>query len=81
MNQAIEATIEVQVSDLVLDPFRYRDILSTQASLGQLKDEAIDHLATVLPVALAQLDAIGDTHGMLALAKLYDQLTRIETAV
>jgi hypothetical protein len=36
---------------------------------------------TVLPVAIAQLDAIGDPYGSLALTKLYYQLTQLETLV
>jgi hypothetical protein len=79
MKQAIGSTIEVQVTDLVLDPFSYHDILSARASLGQLEGDAINHLATLLPVAVAQLDAIGDPYGSLALAGLYNQLTGLET--
>jgi hypothetical protein len=78
MKQAIGSTIEVQVTDLVLDPFWYHDTLSARASLDQLAGDAIDHLATLLPVAVAQLDAIGDAYGSLALAGLYTQLTGLE---
>jgi hypothetical protein len=78
MNQTIGRSIELQVSDLVLDPFQYQEALSRQARSGQLEGETIEHLATVLPVAIAQLDAIGDSYGSLALAGLYNQLTRLE---
>jgi hypothetical protein len=81
MNQTIGPLIEVQVVDLVLDPFRYRDALCARASLGQLESDAIDHLATVLPIAVAQVDAIGDPYGTMALSKLYDQLIQLEAAV
>jgi hypothetical protein len=81
MNQTIGRSIELQVIDLVLDPLRHQDALSRQARSGQLESETIEHLATVLPVAIIQLDAIGDPHGSLALAGLYDQLTRLETVV
>ena len=81
MNQTIEPSIELQVSDLVLDPFIYQDALSARARLGQLEGDTINHLTTVLPVAVAQLDAIGDPYGSLALAKLYRQLTQLETLV
>jgi hypothetical protein len=74
MNPTIGPAIDVQVIDLVLNPFSYYDTLSTQASLGQLEGAAIYHLAAVLSVAVAQLDAIGDPYGSMALAKLYDQL-------
>jgi hypothetical protein len=80
MNHINEPGVEIRVTDLVLDPFRYHDALSAQASLGQLECVTIEHLARVLPVAVAQLDAIGDAYGTIALAKLYDQLFHIETA-
>jgi hypothetical protein len=81
MNQTIGPSIELRVSDLVLDPFRYQDALSRQARSGQLQGATIKHLAAVLPQAVAQLDAIGDTYGSLALTKLYDQLAGFQTAV
>jgi hypothetical protein len=81
MNQTIGDSIEPQVTDLVLDPFRYQDALSRQARTGQLEGETIQHLATVLPVAIAQLDAIGDPYGSLALVGLYSQLICLETLV
>jgi hypothetical protein len=81
MNQTIGHPIELQVTDLVLDPFRYQDTLSRQARSDQLEGETIQHLATLLPLAIAQLDAIGDPYGSLALAGLYNQLMRLETLV
>jgi hypothetical protein len=81
MTQAIGHSIKLQIIDLVLDPFRYQDALSREVRSGQLEGEIIQQLATVLPVAIAQLDAIGDMYGSLALAGLYDQLTRRETLV
>jgi hypothetical protein len=81
MNQTIGHSIELHIIDLVLDPFRYQDALSRQARSGQLEGETIQQLTTVLPMAIAQLDAIGDLYGSLALAGLYDQLTRLETLV
>jgi hypothetical protein len=78
MNQTIGHSIELQVTDLVLDPFEYQDALGRQVRSGELEGETIEQLATMLPVAIAQLDAIGDTYGSLALAGLYDQLARLE---
>jgi hypothetical protein len=81
MNQTIGDSIELQVTDLVLDPFRYQDALSGRARSDQLEGETIQHLTTLLPVAIAQLDAIGDLYGSWALAGLYNQLIRLETLV
>ena len=80
MYRTIRPAIDVQVSDLVLDPFAYRDALRAPVSQGRLDDDAIGHLAKVLPAAVAQLDAIGDEYGTIALAGLYHQLTDHETA-
>jgi hypothetical protein len=79
MHQIINPAIELQVIDFVLDPFKYQEALSTCAKLGQLAGETINHLAMVLPLAVAQLDAIGDVYGGLALARLRDQLTQLES--
>lgn len=77
----IKPAAEVQVVDLVLDPFTYHDAMVASVSQGQLDSDAIDSLTAVLPIAIAQLDAIGDLHGALALAGLYDRLARFEAMV
>ena len=81
MYRTIRPAIDVQVIDLVLDPLAYRDALRAPLTQGRLDDDAINHLAKVLPAAVAQLDAIGDEYGTLALAGLFHQLTHDETAV
>jgi hypothetical protein len=73
--------IELRAIDLVLDPFGYEDVLGMQIRAAQLEDETVNQLTAALPQAIAQLDAIGDLHGSLALAGLYDQLARLEPAV
>jgi len=81
MAQMIKPATNVQVIDLVLDPFAYHDALIASVSRGQLDSDAIDYLDMVLQVAIAQLDAVGDAYGALALVALYDQLVRLETVV
>jgi hypothetical protein len=65
---------QVQVVDLVLDPFGYQDTLRTCVQQGQLNGKTLAHLEQVLPLAIAQLDAVGDIYGALALEALHDQL-------
>lgn len=74
MIETINPPQDVQVIDLVLDPFRYRDALLPYVTHGLLGSAAIDHLGHVLPSAIAQLDAIGDPYGALALSGLLEQL-------
>lgn len=66
-----------QVSDLVLDPFAYSDRLAPRLRAGLLDHDEADHLACVLPTAIAQLDAVGDAYGAIALACLYEQLAHL----
>ncbi len=81
MNQMIKPAMDVQVIDLVLHPCAYHDALIAAVRQGQQDSEAIDHLAALLPVAIAQLDAVGDTYGALALDGLYDRLIQLEAMV
>ncbi len=67
-----------QVSDLVLDPFTYSDALAPLVREGRLAHTAADHLTATLPAAIAQLDALGDAYGAIALASLYEQLTSLQ---
>src|SRR5947207_3078935 len=71
MDQIIKPAADVQVIDLVVDPFTYHDALIAYVSKAQQDSHAIDHLASVLLVAIAQLDAVGDAYGAVALAGLY----------
>lgn len=81
MRPFVRPTAEVQVVDLVLDPFMYREALIRPIREGQLDGESLDHLAAVLPAAIAQLDALGDVYGAIALAGLQNQLTGLEALV
>ncbi len=81
MNQINQSAADVQVFDLVLDPFVYRDTLATPASMGLLDSHAVHHLVEVLPLAIAQLDAVGEEYGAIALAGLQDKLAGYEVGV
>jgi hypothetical protein len=61
---------DLRIVDLVLEPFVCSDRLSHSLRGGQISPADAEHLAGVLPRAVAQLDAIGDPHGALALAAL-----------
>jgi hypothetical protein len=76
MRRFVQIAGHPQVVDLVLDPFSYEDVLGAQAERGQLNSMIITHLAQVLPLAIAQLDAVGDVYGALALEGLQSQLVR-----
>jgi hypothetical protein len=76
VKQLIKSAAEVQVIDLVLDPFSYYDALKASICREQQDVIAADHLADVLPAAIAQLDAVGDDYGALALTGLSAQLAR-----
>ncbi|NTU84001.1 MAG: hypothetical protein HGA45_32295 [Chloroflexales bacterium] len=79
MNQTVSVTTAPQVSDLVLDPFVYSEALRGPVLRGSLPDDEAERLSTVLPVAIAQLDAIGDAYGAIALATLYEQIECLQT--
>gem|GEM_PF-1445973 len=78
MDQIVRPTMEVQVVDLVLDPMLYREALIVPLREGQIDGLSLDHLAAVLPAAIAQLDALGDVYGAIALAGLHNELTGLE---
>lgn len=81
MELFVRPTAEIQVVDLVLDPFMYREALTAPLRGGYIDSAALDHLGAVLPLAIAQLDALGDVHGAIALAGLESQLTGLEALV
>jgi hypothetical protein len=74
MNEFVGMAITPQVVDLVLDPFSYQEALCAQVEQEQLSSLIVTHLVLVLPLAIAQLDALGDTYGALALEGLQHQL-------
>lgn len=78
MELFVRPMAEIQVVDLVLDPFLYREALTEPMREGFVDSLSLDHLAEVLPLAIAQLDALGDVHGAIALAGLESQLTELE---
>jgi hypothetical protein len=78
MMQSIQPIADIQLFDLVLDPFAYADALSEAAHEGRLEGEASERLAHVLELAIAQLDSVGDEYGALALADLFNGLLRLE---
>ena len=73
-------TTTPKVSDLVLDPFVYSETLTQALHAGCLADATAEGLARVLPTAIAQLDAIGDPYGAMALDSLYEQLDSMAIA-
>lgn len=81
LQQHVGETTDLQLVDFVLDPFACCEALTTPVRQGRLSGETIEQLALVLPQAIAQLDAIGDLHGALALAELYDRLSQHPIAV
>jgi hypothetical protein len=64
----------LQVLDLVLEPQAYCDAFIGLARHDFLAHDAAEHLAGLLPLAIAQLDQVGDMYGVLALDELYAQL-------
>lgn len=67
-----------RVSDLVLDPFAYSEALAPLVREGRLPQAEADSLARALPTAIAQLDALGDAYGAIALAGLFEQLENLQ---
>lgn len=80
MSHTFTATSTPRVSDLVLEPFGYSDALRGPVQQGSLPDEVAERLSTVLPVAIAQLEALGDAYGAIALATLYEQIESLQAA-
>ncbi len=74
MSAFFKPSEQLQVSDLVLHPFAYREALHRAVHQGDLPDTMTERLAMVLPCAIAQLDAIGDPYGAMVLQRLYDDL-------
>ena len=74
----VKPAANIQVVDFVLDPFIYHDALIESLREGQHEGDALDHLASVLPVAIAQLDAVGDAYGAMALGNLYEHVAGLE---
>lgn len=69
-----------RVSDLVLEPFTYSEALTPLVREGRLPHDEADRLAAALPTAIAQLDALGDPYGAIALAHLLEQLADLNVA-
>lgn len=74
MKQTLPPIINLQVSDLVIDPYFYREALTVAVRHERLPNAALEHLGALLPLAVAQLDAVGDLYGALTLAGLLNQL-------
>ena len=62
--------------DLVIDPLAYYDALAASIYQCLCDEPSTEHLSSVLPAAIAQLDAVGDEYGALALAGLSAQLAQ-----
>lgn len=80
MSQMFTTVATPRVSDLVLEPFAYSDALLSPALQGDLPDEMAERLSMILPVAIAQLEALGDAYGAIALASLYEQIESLQVA-
>lgn len=81
MELELKSPRTVQVLDLVLEPYTYHDALLHLARHDDLDCDDADHLAAVLPRAIAQLDAVGDLYGALALDNVLDRLMRFQPVV
>lgn len=81
MTASPHAQLAPCVSELVLEPFVYSDIFGPLVREGLLTHGESEHLAEVLTPAIAQLDALGDEYGAIALAGLYEQLAGLQAAV
>jgi hypothetical protein len=75
MNTLNHNIAALRLVDLVLEPFASCENLNATLRDGKLSPQQAEHLAALLPRAVAQLDAIGDPHGALALASLEHLLT------
>jgi hypothetical protein len=64
--------------DLLLEPDRYHDALISSARRRPMESAAVGRLTEMLPLAIAQLDTVGDEYGALALEDLYVQLMRLQ---
>lgn len=74
MNPSLKTKPGLRVSDLVLNPFAYSDALRGPVSHGNVDDNVAERLSMILPIAIAQLDALGDPYGAIALESLYEEL-------
>lgn len=81
MEQTLKPTQAVQIVDLVLEPDFYHDALLSSVRQDGLDCDDTEHLAALLPLAIAQLDAVGDEYGIIALEGLYGQLLRLHETV
>jgi hypothetical protein len=71
----------VELIDLLLEPDRYHDDLIRSASSRRTESAAVERVTDMLPLAIAQLDTVGDEYGALALEDLYTQLMRLHPRV
>jgi hypothetical protein len=74
MKKTLRPITSIQVSDLVIDPFFYREALAVAVRQERLPHASLEYLGTLLPRAVAQLDAVGDPYGAMALDGLLSQL-------
>lgn len=80
MSKVMKSMRAVQVVDLILDPDRYHDALINSARRRRAGKDAVGRVTEMLPLAIAQLDTVGDEYGALALEDLYVQLMRLQPA-
>lgn len=71
----------VELIDLLLEPDRYHDALISAARRRRPEPAAVVRVTEMLPLAIAQLDTVGDEYGALALEDLYTQLMRLHPQV
>lgn len=78
MTQTTKSIKAVQVVDLILEPERYHDALISSTRRRCPRKSTVGRITEMLPLAIAQLDTVGDEHGALALEDLYVQLMRLQ---
>lgn len=81
MTQTQSQPTQPQVVDLVLEPFAEREALTNLLRQGLLPVAAAEQLVPRLLQAIAQLEAIGDLHGAVALSELLHQLAPLHALV
>jgi hypothetical protein len=77
MSHVQRPVAQLRVTDLVLDPLAQHDSLREALRCQALASAESDHIVALLPVAIAQLDAIGDDEGALALETLAARLLAV----
>jgi hypothetical protein len=77
MSNVQRPVAQLRVTDLVLDPLAQHEALCKALRGQALASAEADHIAALLPCAIAQLDAIGDDEGALALEALAARLLAV----